>query len=97
MWAQYLGPCIVISQNKGGAYIIAELDGSVFDRPVAAFRVVPYFAHEKLDLPPLETLIDISQQCLTEMENTLAPDPEEDSEDEPTTLQSFDWGQSELK
>ena len=37
MRARYLGPCIVVSRNKGGAYIIAELDGSVFDRPIAAF------------------------------------------------------------
>ena len=37
MRARYLSPLIVISQNKGGAYIIAELDGSVFDRPIAAF------------------------------------------------------------
>ena len=31
MQARYLGPCIVISKNRGRAYIIAKLDGAVFD------------------------------------------------------------------
>lgn len=63
MRARYLPPCIVIARNKGGAYIIAELDGSVFDRPIAAFRVIPYFAQMKLALPPpLDSLIDISRE-----------------------------------
>ena len=57
---RYLGPLIILLQNKGGVYIIAELDSSVFDRPVAAFRVIPYFACTKLDIPPLEELINIS-------------------------------------
>ena len=61
MHARYLGPLIVISQNKGGTYIIMELNGSVFDRPVAAFRVIPYFMQTKLDLPSLKDLIDIEQ------------------------------------
>jgi hypothetical protein len=82
MCAQYLGPLIVISQNKGGAYIIAELDGSVFDSPVAAFRVIPYFAHTKLDLPPLDDLIDISHTRLDEMKNSSATDPEEDDKED---------------
>ena len=82
MRARYLGPCIVISRNQGGAYIIAELDGSVFDRPIAGFRVIPYFAREHLDLPPLEELLDISQRRLREMEDTLAVDPEDDEEEE---------------
>ena len=37
MRVRYLGPLTIISQNKGGAYIISELDGSVFDHPIAAF------------------------------------------------------------
>ena len=70
MRPQYLGPLIVISRNRGGVYILAELDGSVFDRPIAAFRVIPYFAQKSITLPPLDKLLDISWQCLAESENT---------------------------
>ena len=76
-----MGPCIVISRNKGGAYIIAELDGSVFDRPIAAFRVIPYFARLHIQLPSLDSLIDISQTRLERMEDTEAEDPEDDDDD----------------
>lgn len=82
MRARYLGPCIVISRNKGGAYIIAELDGSVFDRPIAAFRVIPYFPRSKIDLPPLDQLLDVSQQRLQQMEDSESADPEDEIEDE---------------
>ena len=82
MRARYLGPCVVLSQNKGGAYIIAELDGFVFDRPVAAFRVIPYFACGNLILPPLEPLLDISRTRLAEMEDSLVTDPEDDENDD---------------
>ena len=78
MRARYLGPCIVISRNKGGAYIIAELDGSVFDRPIAAFRVIPYFARTSITLPALDDLIDISNAQLEQMEDSLLADPEDD-------------------
>ena len=44
MRPRYLGPLIVLARNKGEAYIIAELDGLVFDRPIAAFHIIPYFA-----------------------------------------------------
>jgi hypothetical protein len=91
MRARYLGPCIVVSKNRGGAYIIAELDGSVFDRPVAAFRVVPYFARSTLVLPDLGSLLDISAARLAEMENSELVDPEEDDDegraDDPDTLE----------
>jgi len=81
MRARYLGPCIVVSRNKGGAYVVAEMDGSVFDRPVAAFRVIPYFARTNLVLPALDQLLDISQARLTQMEDSLPADPEDDDDD----------------
>ena len=82
MRARYLGPLIVISRNKGGAYIVAELDGSVFDRPIAAFRVIPYFPRKALELPPLDKLLDISNARLTQMKESAVVDPEEDDEEE---------------
>ena len=78
MRARYLGPCIVVSRNRGGAYIIAELDGVVFDWPVAAFQVIPYFAWAKILLPPLDSLIDISIAWLRQMEASEAQDLEDD-------------------
>ena len=81
MRARYLGPLIVISRNRGGAYIISELDGSVFDRPVAAFRVIPYFSRTRIDLPPLEELIDISQTRLKQMTESDVMDPDSDDEE----------------
>jgi hypothetical protein len=68
MRPRYLGPLIVISRNKGGAYIICELDGTVLHRPIAAFRVIPYFARKSLPLP--EEFLDIDTNRLREMEQS---------------------------
>jgi hypothetical protein len=62
MRARYLGPLIFISHNRGGACILAELDGSLLYRPIAAFRVIPYFAREHINIPPLEELLDVSME-----------------------------------
>jgi len=85
MRARYLGPLIVLSRNKGGAYVVAELDGSVFDRPVAAFRVIPYFARSEIDLPPLNELLDVSEKRLRELRDS----PEIDPEDGPENREDF--------
>jgi len=74
---RYLGPLIVVSRNRGGAYILCELDGSVFHRPIAAFRVIPYFAREALSIPDLEEFLDIDTARLRELENSTLEDPEE--------------------
>jgi hypothetical protein len=66
MRAQYLGPLIVVSKNKGGTYILYELDGLVLQNPVAGFRVIPYFARRRIELP--EGLQDISTERLRQME-----------------------------
>ncbi|KAI0754483.1 hypothetical protein C8Q80DRAFT_1115980 [Daedaleopsis nitida] len=59
---------VVVTRNRGGAYIIAELDGSVFDRPIAAFRVIPYFARKNIQAPM--ELLDISTDELRELERS---------------------------
>ena len=80
MRPQYLGLLIVISRNKGGTYIVSELDGSVFDQPVAAFQVIPYSTRQKLKIPLLEESIDISQKQLQELKDSKDQDPEADDE-----------------
>ena len=45
MCTRYIGPLIVISHNRGGAYIISELNGSVFDHLIATFHIIPYILH----------------------------------------------------
>ena len=62
---RYLGPLIVISRNKGGAYILCKLDGTVLQRPVAAFRLVPYFARTSIYLP--DNFIDIDATWLAQL------------------------------
>ena len=81
MHVRYLSPLIIISWNKSGAYIVSELDGSVFDCPIAAFQVIPYFACQHIKIPSLDKLIDISICRLHELKDLIAADPEDDSDD----------------
>ena len=79
MCTRYLGPLIVLARNKGGAYILAELDGSVFDRPAAVFCVIPYFVHTRISLPPLHELLDISNRRFQELKDSEVSDPDEET------------------
>ena len=82
MRAWYLGPLVVLAQNKGGAYIICELNSSVFDHPVAAFHIIPYFTCKTLPLLDLDKFIDILTDHLRAMEESTTSGPDnEDTED----------------
>ena len=42
---------VVLAQTKGGKYLVAELDGSVWQEKVAASRVLPYKSRQAITLP----------------------------------------------
>ncbi|OJT03926.1 hypothetical protein TRAPUB_5379 [Trametes pubescens] len=83
MRPRYLGPYVVLSRNRGGAYLLCEVDGSVLDRPVAAFRLLPYLARRAIDLSWLDDprYLDISTERIREMEASL-----DAADDEPQAL-----------
>jgi hypothetical protein len=81
MRPRYTGPMIVVSRNKGGAYILCELDGTMYHAPVAAFRVVPYFARTNIEIPDIEQQIDIPVERLRELEYSTSADPDDPDAD----------------
>ena len=81
MRPRYLGPLIVITCNRGGAYVLCELDGSVLDRPVAAFRVVPYLARKHIPLP--DGFADITPERLRELAQSKSQGADEPEDPEP--------------
>ena len=71
MKPRYLGPMVVVTRNRGGAYIVAELDGSVWHEKIGAFRLVPYFARHEIDLPGgIEAFVDIAKKTIDDLKES---------------------------
>ena len=75
MRPRYLGPLVVVLRNRGGAYVLCELDGSVLHRPIAAFRLIPYLAGKTLKIPA--ELLDVDAKRLKELQDTSDVDGDE--------------------
>jgi hypothetical protein len=48
---RYLGPYVVVHRNFGGAYKLAEMDGTVSELKFAAKRLIPYHLRSRIELP----------------------------------------------
>ena len=77
MYARYKGPMVVIRRMHGGAYILAEMDGTVLKDKVATFQVMPHWArYEPIELPEdIHVLINLNLEQLEAM----VEDNDEDS------------------
>ena len=65
---------IVIRQTTGGSYVVAELNGALWSHKVAQFRVLPYFARSKIELP--DNILDwlsISEEGLKKVLESAEP------------------------
>jgi len=88
MKPRYLGPMVVMRKSQGGAYILAELDGSVWQNKVAAFRVLLYLSRKKLNFnSEVKELLDTSKENLREF----AAELDRDNHTEGSTVKLFDW------
>jgi len=65
MKPRYLGPMVIIRCLKGGAFILAELDSSVWQNKVAAFRVIPYLAWKEISYEKeVKQLLDAPEKSI---------------------------------
>ena len=74
MKPRYLGPMVVIRRTTGGSYVVAELNGALWSHKVAQFRVLPYFARSKIELP--DNILDwlsISEEGLKKVLESAEP------------------------
>jgi len=75
MKPRYEGPKIVVRRNKNGSYILAEMTGFMHQQKIAQFRVVPYYARNKIDIPGgVLSVIDLDESDLDIIEAQIQED-----------------------
>ena len=68
MKLRYLGPMVVVRKLQEGAYILAELDRSVWQNRVAAFQVISYLPRKKINFTrEVQGLLNASKEDLKEL------------------------------
>jgi hypothetical protein len=60
------------------------MNGAVLNRPIGAFRVIPYYPRRTITLPPLADVLDISTEELRRREQSDDADEELDPPSEGT-------------
>ncbi|KIM40428.1 hypothetical protein M413DRAFT_73156 [Hebeloma cylindrosporum] len=71
MKPRYLEPMIIVARRQGGSYIVAEMDGSVWQQKVTAFRIMPYFARRSLTLPEnIHEILDQDEEALKKIDES---------------------------
>ena len=73
----FLGPYAIVRRTKGGAYIVAELDGSIYKTKIAAFRLIPYHPRQAIDIP-ITKLTELSTRELEEVEDEVETSMQEE-------------------
>jgi hypothetical protein len=77
---RFLGPMVVVRRNKGGAYILAELDGSISKLSYAAFRIIPYHARSRASIP-VTKIVQLSDAEINELPEVDETTPDAGMED----------------
>jgi ribosomal protein S17 len=88
MKPRYNRPMIVVVENQGKSYIVVEMSGAVWHNKVAKFRVVPYFARRRIEIPEgIQKIIDLHEIGLQKLLSA----PEDDN------LQGRDYLMDDVK
>ena len=79
MHPRYFGLMIVVTRNRGGAYILCNLDRTVAHSPIAAFRLIPYFPHCEIDTLNicLDDYLDVPDDRIRKLKQTTSADPDD--------------------
>jgi hypothetical protein len=86
---RWWGPLIVVRKTRGGAYIVCEFNGAVWQKKIGKFRLIPYQQRQKLTIGQhIEQLINASKETLDEMEEEPEPYNGKDLQFEGVSLRS---------